>query len=150
MRNQRNLPSAGTLVLFVLYAGTADAALAQKRPEVLRSDSTHIVVGTVKSIMNGNDEVSERKLATSTGVVEVRVTAIEKGDQIKAGDVIYARFWRTRWVGEGNPPPHSRGHLLPAKDESVRVYLHLRDGGYDALSPNGFEIMKPKSVKPQL
>jgi hypothetical protein len=109
----------------------------------LQEDATQIVVGKVKMIAVEEDK-SDRFI-NHVGVVEIQISKVEKGDAIETGDSVYARFWTQQFIGKGPPPPSSSGHRLPKKGDTVRVYLEKKDGGYDTLLPNGFEVIpKPK------
>jgi hypothetical protein len=125
-------------------AAVAEIPIVPK--EELQAGATHIVVGTVKLI--AAEEENTGKFVNRTGVVEIKVREVEKGEKIEAGDAVYARFWTQAWIGKGNPPPYGSGHHLPKKGDTVRVYLHTKDGGYDAILPNGFEVLpKPSDTK---
>jgi hypothetical protein len=119
----------------------ADIPLQSK--EELRAEATHIALGTVTAIYT--EETKDAQWLKTSGVVEVRVNKLEKGDKIGTGDSVYARFWKEAWIGKGDPPPFGPGHHLPKKGDAVRVYLKKNNGGYDALLPNGFESI-PKST----
>jgi hypothetical protein len=132
-------------LLCIVFASipSVRAEVPNLRKDKLQEFSTHIVVGTVKLIAAEEDK-SDRFI-NKVGVVEIRITKVEKGEKIETGDSIYARFWTQGFIGKGPPPPGSAGHLLPKKGDSVRAYLEKKDGGFDALLPNGFEVIaKPK------
>ena len=59
---------------------------------------------------------------------------------IVAGDRIFVRYWRKRWIGDGNPAPDHYGHWdIPSANDAVVVYVKgTRKAGFDVLSPNGF------------
>ena len=133
------------LIAIVAGAVTSRAEIAAQSAESLQAGATHIVVGTVKFI--GTHEEKDAKWLKTSGVVEVQVDAIEKGKRIEPGDAVYARFWQQGWIGKGNPPPSGSGHRLPKKGDRVRVFLQQKEGGYDALLPNGFEV-SPEASKP--
>jgi len=101
--------------------------------------AAYIVSGTVKAIYT--EEKRDPNWINRTGVVEIQVRKLAKGDKIEAGDLLYVRFWQDHWIGRGNPPPHASGHSLPKKGDKVRVYVDKKDGGYDALLPNGIQVI---------
>jgi lysophospholipase L1-like esterase len=103
------------------------------------ASAASIAVGTVKAIYT--EETKDARWIKIAGVVEIQVGKLEKGDKIEAGDLVYVRFWQEHWIGKGNPPPYGSGHGLPKKGDKVRVYLDKKDGGYEALLPNGFEVI---------
>ena len=126
------------LVAIVFFA-TVQAAIPNRSKEQLHADATHISIGTVTAIYT--EEVKEGQWSKTSGVVEIHVSKLEKGDKIEVGDSVYARFWNEAWIGKGDPPPFGSGHHLPKKCDTVRVYLKKANGRYDALLPNGFETI---------
>lgn len=135
--------SAGLLVIAAGLA-TVQAEIAPMSPAELQKQASHIALGKVKVIYS---EITNDGTWESTGgVVEIEVTKLEKGDKIEAGECIYARYWRKRWIGVGDPPPFGSGHHLPKKGDTVRVHLVKKDGGYDTLLPNGIEVI-PETKK---
>jgi hypothetical protein len=56
-------------------------------------------------------------------VAEISVMSVEKGAGLNVGDVVYAHYWNKRWIGEGDPEPHSSGHSGVSKGDVVRSYL---------------------------
>jgi hypothetical protein len=135
------------LWIVATWGGTASAEIAPLTPEQLQSESTHIVVGTLRWI--GTEETREPEWLRITGVMEIGVSKVEKGEKIEAGDAIYARFWQVRWIGSGDPPPYGSGHWVPKKGQTVRIYLKQNQGGYDMLLPDGIEVVpQDTSSKP--
>jgi hypothetical protein len=122
----------------VLRAEVPDQSL-----EDLKKQATHIVTGKVEKVT----ETSTKSANTEDikGECEVTVSTCEKGEGIETGKVVKARYERSPWIGKGPTPPRSEGQRgIPKKGEAVRVYLSkAKDGGYDALFPNGFEQLKP-------
>jgi len=137
---------AGLFIVTAALGAAAYAEIPNVPKKELLAGASHIVVGKVKLI--AAEEENDGKFIHRTGVVEIQVSDIEKGEKIESGDAVYARFWTQAWIGKGNPPPFGSGHHLPKKGDTVRVYLHTKDGGYDATLPNGFEVLpKPIEVK---
>lgn len=77
-------------------------------------------------------------------VAELNVVHIEKGTNIKVGDVIYIHYWNQlgklpkAWDG-------SRGHDSQMIKEGARIRVHLRldkQGQREVLLPNGGEAIK--------
>lgn len=131
--------TASCFVSVIILAASAPtrAEVPLKSKAELQKEATHIVVGKVQTVYSVTTE-SDDWIDTKS-VAEIAVRRVEKGDRIRAGDVVYGRFWNRRWIGEGNPDPYSRGHRGPTADQLVRAYLVRRDGAYDAILPNGFE-----------
>ncbi|MEI8382022.1 MAG: hypothetical protein WCJ09_17970 [Planctomycetota bacterium] len=134
------------LLVSVAFVATVHAEIEPKSKEQLQSGSTDIAIGTVKMIYT--EETKDAQWHKTVGVIEIAVSKLEKGDKLALGDSVYARFWTQHWIGKGNPPPFGTGHHLPKKGDEVRVYLERKDGGYDALLPNGLEVItKAKGPK---
>lgn len=130
--------TACLLVAFTSCA-VARAEIAPASPDQLQQGATHIVEGTVKFI--GTSPEKDGDWLKTGGVVEIKVDEVKKGKRIEPGDAVYARVWQMSWAGKGNPPPFGSGHHLPKKGDRVRVFLKQNDGGYDALLPNGIEVL---------
>jgi hypothetical protein len=144
-----------------LFAVAASAALvtslrAEKvdmSPEQLRKTATHVITGQVTVVYERTETTGEWKYTKYAA--EIRVEECEKGDGIKKGDLVYARYWRRAWIGKGRVPPSTAGHRgLPSDGESLRVYLARnaydgfsdnKDGGFNVIGANGFEKLKPGS-----
>jgi hypothetical protein len=127
------------LAVILLVAAVVRAEIAPQQPEELQKNASHIVIGTVKFI--GSSERRDKEWQRTGGVVEIKVSEVEKGKRIEVGDCVYPRFWTQMWIGKGNPPPYGSGHHLPQVGDRVRVFLKQNDGGYDALLPNGIEVV---------
>jgi hypothetical protein len=134
------------LLVAVTFVARVHAEIEPLSPEQLKAKASHIAIGDVKLICT--EVVKDGDWLNTVGVVEIRVTKLEKGSKIETGESVYVRFLRHEWIGKGDPPPHYSGHRLPKKGDSVRVYLKHNDGGYDALLPNGFEVL-PKATGPK-
>jgi hypothetical protein len=138
---------SGCLLIASLIAVGVRAEIAPQTPDELEKRATHIVVGTVRFI--GTVEKRDKDWLRTGGVVEIKVNEVKKGKRIEAGDCVYPRFWQTAWIGKGDPPPYGSGHHLPKVGDRIRVFLKESDGGYDALLPNGFEVVaKPATDAP--
>lgn len=131
----------------------AQAAVPISTPKQLKKEATDIVVGKVTEIYTSTP-VKNRDSATTNIVAQIEIQEVEKGD-LKQGDLVYARYWEARWTGKTPEPPDGSMSFYPApkKGAQVRVYLgrnvqngqgEQKDGGYNVLLPNGFEVLKPK------
>jgi hypothetical protein len=121
-------------------------------PEELRETATNVVVGKVLAVYERPESAGNWKYTRY--VAEVRVEKVEKGDGLKPGELVYARYWRKAWQGKGNPPPDTAGHRgLPAAGDTTRIYLaknaydgftfENKDGGFNVIGANGFETLTP-------
>ena len=130
-----------SISVLILVSGLLAAATLAEVPNQSRSQlekrSTHIVVGRANHVYTSESE-GERKIET-VGVVELLIDRVEKGEGLKAGQVVYGRFWKARLKPGAPPEPSSNGHRgLPQKGDVVRMYLRKADdGGYDVAFPNG-------------
>ena len=137
------LPFVACLMALALAAPFARAEVPDQTPERLQKNATHVVAGEARALYVSVSR--EGNYEETKGVAEIRVTGVERGDGLEPGGLVYARYWRRKWVGDGNPPPGSAGHRgLPKVGDTVRVHLkRADDGGYDVLLPNGFQPVKP-------
>jgi len=140
----KQFPLLSLLLVVVLY-GLAKAEVPLMSPDELRSESSHIVIGKVRAVYSTTEKSKDWEDTSS--IAEISVMSIEKGAGINVGEVIYAHYWNKKWIGEGDPEPHSGGHGGVSKGDFVTAYLARKDGGYHALLPNGFAVMKPNKTK---
>jgi hypothetical protein len=142
-----------------LFAVVISAALvtplradrAPLSPEKLRETATHVITGKVTAVYQRTETTGDWKYTSY--VAEVRVEDCEKGDGVKKGDLVYARYLQKEWVGKGQQPSSHSGHRgLPSDGESFRLYLarnssdafgENKDGGFNVIGPNGFQKLKP-------
>lgn len=121
----------------------ATPARAEKEPlsqDELQKMATHIVVGKVNAIYSYNTK--DPTWLTTHCVAEVAVEKVEKGEGLKPGASVYARFWHRRWISPLEQPPGSNGHDgMGNVGDKVRLYLI--DKGYDGSGENtdgGFNV----------
>jgi len=147
----RRIPILALVVVLAVVA-TARAEKAPLSPEDLLKTATHVVVGQVTAIYTRTETAGDWQYTHY--VAEVRVAEAEKGDGLKKGDLVYARYWHRGWVGKTKQPPSTSGHTgTPGKGDTVRVYMAKNaydgfteanhDGGFNVIGGNGFETMKP-------
>jgi hypothetical protein len=119
-------------------------------PGELRETATHVIVGEIVHVYERKEV--DKEWSTTHYVAEVRVKEIEKGGGIEKGGLVYVRYWRRSWVGEGHIPPSTVGHRgAPKSGESLRIYMSrnaydgfgtTNDGGFNVIGANGFERLK--------
>lgn len=147
---KRTVPFIALLATIAL-ASPLRAEKEDISPERLRETATHVITGQVMAIYASDETAGDWKYTRY--VAEIRVEQCEKGDGIKQGDLVYARYWQRAWIGKGQVPPSSSGHRkLPGKGESFRIYLARnaydgfntdnKDGGFNVIGANGFEKVK--------
>jgi hypothetical protein len=152
------MSSRHALVALLTALAVPAAARAEKvplSPEQLRATATHIVVGQVTAVYTRTETSGDWKYTHF--IAEVRIAETEKGDGLKKGDPVYARYWQRYWVGAGKQPPSTNGHNgLPNGGDTIRVYLarnaydgfgHTNDGGFNVIGANGFEAVKSAAGK---
>jgi hypothetical protein len=148
------MPRPRTLLIPLAVSLLATLAWAEKvdmSPEELVETATHIVDGQVVAIYER--KTSDDKWANTSYLAEVRVNKAEKGDDLEKDDLVYIRYWHRNWIANRDPEPNTNGHRgLPAERDNIRVYLarnayngfgESKDGGFDVIGANGFEILKP-------
>ena len=139
--------SIATVIVCGTYS-TASAEIPNLSPAELQKTATQIVSGKVHRIYS-NVERTAPNMDTIHNVAELHIRRVEKGSL--DAPLLYIRFWRKRYVGDGLAPAGHYGHRgVPKRGDSVRVFLKKADdGGYDVLSPNGFEVIETSNNKGQ-
>jgi hypothetical protein len=139
-----------TVGVFVATSFGMAALAPQSEAELNRAKV--IVVGKI----NGTYKEIERddEWENSHGVVEIEVEKVERGEKIKPGDVIFARFHNQCWIKKNEPPPlYGTGHYLYGNGTKVRAYLHQGNGAYVVMIPNGlvpFEKTAERTDRPKV
>jgi hypothetical protein len=141
---------AATLLLAIFASTTVFAAKALTPKAQLEKAATHIVVGKVGSISSTTNEAAQ--YATTTFTAKIIIDRVEKGEGLKAGDIVQVRYHTQGWRGSGPPPPFDSGHSPRSKqNDTVRAYLvnqgyngagYTTDGHYDVYYKNGFEVLR--------
>jgi hypothetical protein len=141
---------AATLLLAIFASTTVFAAKALTPKAQLEKAATHIVVGKVGSISSTTNEAAQ--YATTTFTAKIIIDRVEKGEGLKAGDIVQVRYHTQGWRGSGPPPPFDSGHSpRPKQNDTVRAYLvnqgyngagYTTDGHYDVYYKNGFEVLR--------
>jgi hypothetical protein len=142
------------VVLGAIVCG-AYAEKVDMTPEKLRQTASHIILGTVLQIYERSE--TNGGWDTTHYLAEVEANAVEKGDKISKGDLVYIRYWRRGWVGAENDLRRidTSGHRgLPKRNEFLRIYLVRNgydgfsvtgDGGFNVIGANGFERLKKRT-----
>ncbi len=142
------LALAALCASFALPSSQPAAEKLSLSPEGLRKVATHVIQGQVRAVYS--QDAREGGWLVTRRVAEVRVDVSEKGEGLEPRDLVYARYWTRRWVGDGPSPPSTHGHRdLPAQGETLRIYLARNaydgfkekndDGGFNVIGANGFE-----------
>ena len=148
------LASLSILMMTSALEPSAIAEKANMSPEALRNAATHVITGTVVHVNERTETVGDWKYTRY--VAEIRVNNLEKGEGIKDRGLIYARYWKRRWIGNTRVPPSTSGHRrLPLDGATLRIYLARNaydgfsrdnnDGGFNVIGANGFEAL-PKDI----
>jgi hypothetical protein len=130
-----------------VFHGTSMAEIPNLSSEQLQKNADVIVTGKVAAIYTRPE--SQGDYEYSHRIAEIVVDEVRQGQDMRAGDRLYVRYWSKRFVGEGNPETGHFGHRgVPAEGE--RAVAHLkgnRNDGYDVLSPNGLTGIKPTNAQ---
>src|SRR5688572_17435700 len=76
---------------------SASAEKPLSSPAQLERTATHVIVGEVKTVysrVTTSAHWRQRKF-----VAEVAVEAVEKGDGLAKGALVYVRYWDKEWLG---------------------------------------------------
>ena len=144
---------AMTLILFCLP--TVHAEKIDMTPAQLRKTATHVIVGKVHAVYLRAE--TTRDWQYRRYVAEIEIKECEKGKGPVAGGIAYVRYWERRWRGK-EPVTSTAGHRgLPSAGQTLRVYLarnaydgftlENKDGGFNVIGANGFEIIKKSSKR---
>ena len=113
-----------SLSLLILTAALVHSAYAEKAnmsPEALRNTATHVITGTVVNVFERTETEGDWKYTRY--VAEIRVKDLEKGENVDERGLIYARYWKRRWIGKASVPLSTSGHRgLPVDGATLRVY----------------------------
>ncbi|HEY1859452.1 MAG TPA: hypothetical protein VGG61_03815 [Gemmataceae bacterium] len=140
----RSITCTAALAMLVLAASaSAERALED------RSKATHVVLGKVEGVY-ARDERDTRYY-----VVEIAVEKVEKGDNVKPGEMFYVRCYlripdhykNTKLSEKEQERIALRGpgyDGVPKEGERVRVYARSGEGKYDGIYPDWYDVVKNK------
>lgn len=136
---------AALLAMVLGLATWCDAAkgeVPRASEQELEKRASHIVAGKLRTVYRSVSR--DQQYETTDGLAELMIDGVEKGDGLKPGEVVFARFWNQHWIGKGLPPPGSTGHYVPKPGSQVRAYLErAKDGTFEVILPNGLAEAKP-------
>lgn len=133
-----------TAVALVAGASLTRGEILPKTPDELAKAKV-IVVGKLNHTFRETTRSAEWE--DHHGVVEIAVESVERGEGVKPGDIIFARFWNRYWIGKKDPPPYGTGHHMHANGSKIRAHLEPGKGAYEILLPNGLVVVeKPKAA----
>ena len=133
--------------LFSLTAFDASAAVAPHSKDSMMEEATHVVRGKVIALSSKTQKSKYEKdlLIARDRIFKItlKVTAVEKGKDIKEGDELFLEAWQpsTRFP----PQPGPQGHQpVPDKGDLVKTYLlyNKKTRIYHPFMPNGIEIRR--------
>ena len=136
------------LAASLLAMSYARAEIPKQSKEKLQALASHALTGTIERVYEHKEKRGDYEF--THGVAEVAVERVDKGTDVVANDRVFVRFWRQKWIGEGNSPPGHSGHWnIPARTDTAEIYVKGdRKTGFDVLSPNGFfKITRLKTVE---
>jgi len=147
-------PHAAILIAIPLLLALAPVLLAERpslKPDQLKAEATHVLVGKVMSVYTRvvswewQGHVTEKTFY----LVELEVEEVEQGEGFAKKDLAYIRCWsRTKCPPRPTPGPSGHGPI-PVAGHRVRAYVakgeypptRQEDNGIAAVYPNGFEIL---------
>ena len=148
MTNKTKPLFAACLVgLLALAAFDASAAVAPHPPEEMMEEATHVVRGKVVALISKTQKSKHESglLIARDRIfkITVKVTAVEKGKDVKEGDELTLEAWQpsTRFP----PLPGPQGHQpVPDEGDLVKTYLlyDQKTKTYHPFMPNGIEILQ--------
>ena len=148
MTNKTKPLFAACLVgLLALAAFDASAAVAPHPPEEMMEEATHVVRGKVVALISKTQKSKHESglLIARDRIfkITVKVTAVEKGKDVKEGDELTLEAWQpsTRF----SPLPGPQGHQpVPDEGDLVKTYLlyDQKTKTYHPFMPNGIEILE--------
>jgi hypothetical protein len=117
--------------------------LSAERMQDMASD---VIVGKIARIYTMVDH-SSTEWEVTYSVAEIQVKSVEKGKQPRP--LAYVRFSHRRYVGTGPPMVGANGQRgVPSIGDVARAYVTTaKDGGYDAISPNGLAAVRESDDK---
>jgi len=124
--------------LLLLLVGAAAAEIPDLSVEQLERRAESIITGTLVHAYHRKEKKGDYEYTHS--LAEIVVDEVRRGQDIDAGDRLYVRYWRNRFVGNGRPETGHFGHRgVPNEGTRVLVFLKGNRGdGFDVLPPNGF------------
>jgi len=134
-----------SIAIAAFASSTVQAEVPLLGPAELQKAAAHIVTGEVQHIYT-KDRALRKDYIDTLFAVEVIVTGVEKGKTIETRQVIFAKAWRAKkrlqdWAGP------SGQDSIPKNGALVKLYLTGDNGSYEALSPNGIQIVKRGKAK---
>ena len=148
MTNKTKPLFAACLVgLLALAAFDASAAVAPHPPEEMMEEATHVVRGKVVALTSKTQKSKvERGLLFARDriyKITIKVSSVEKGSGVNAGDEVLVEAWRPSV--RLPPMPGPQGHQpVPDKGDLVKSYLlyNQKTKTYHPFMPNGIEILQ--------
>ena len=132
------------LAAIVLWPGIVSQLRAELPPlsvEDLKRESDFVVRGKVARVYSVLHEqrpgFTDRMFA-----IELTVSAVDQGQGVQPGQVIFFRTWKSESRPRGWAGPGGQTQVPKAGDE-ITAYLSEEDGALDALLPNGIAIQRP-------
>jgi hypothetical protein len=148
-------PIPTLLTLFFLFLTQASAERVPLSAGQKTAEATNIVTGIVRAVYGRETETARYGQGTleTHFLLEIEVEAVEKGDGLKKGDLVYARCWRLKKRGAAGALPGPSGHFgIPRDGEKVRAFLARgrysptgqTDQGWAVVYPNGIDKLPAK------
>lgn len=143
------LGSLCVVILWLITPTPLHAARAQRTPEQLLEESTHVVTGKVTKINITTKPSSSEGLGSFDYAIhcEFVVEKVEKGEGLSKGDEITVRCWRRKALFALAQNAGLFGHRpIPEPGQTVKVYLREKESVYRPVYPNGFQPVEEENI----
>lgn len=110
-------------------------------PEELEKAAKYIVTGRVERVYTSEKKI-DKDSTDALYAIEVSVDKVKKAEGPGRGNTIFVRTWKA-----DKRPPGWKGNpgqaTIPARGDLVELYLTGGDSPFDAVTPNGIQVVTP-------
>ena len=148
------------LAVWALTSMPVHAERVPLTPLEKKSEATHIVTGEVKALYSWNKETNLYGPGTilTQFLIEIEVQSVEKGEGLKAGELVYVRSWRLKRIGANGWSRDTDGTIrvtavgpnghfvIPQKGERIRAFLAYGEYAATAQTDNAYAVVYPNGI----
>jgi hypothetical protein len=126
--------------IYPLFASLVVAAIASTsladRPTEERTEADYVLTGKVDAVYKQDTE------GYVNYIVELRVASVEKGKDIKSGEVFRAYCYQ-RKEGKSGLEFDTAGHdVVPKEGATVKIFVKRQNGRHEGIYPHWIDVMK--------